>query len=465
MRCHLFVLLATTLLAIAECGSKPTDHQINPYNNQTKPHRNEERGVSTSPVEALKSSLKADDWLKAGNSADDVFKLLALDNVADNLLASPKLSEWINYMKAFNQKNPTKKTSVVATLTTHYGDDGLAKIIEAAKQVPSTATMAKRLQGEQIQRWLAQEKSTDKVFSLLKLDKAGDDVFSQPQIQTWVKYVEGFYKTDTHKEVVLFSTLASRYSDDVLVQLLIKAKNVPSTESLATRVQAVQTKLWLTTKKEPGEVFNLLRLDEEGYFILRSPLLTAWIQYTDEFRKLYYGTKLTAMATLTKFYDDEVLTKMILAAMNSRSTTKMAKRLEVEQFRNWYIHGYSPKDVFKALNLYHSGLRAFENPLYTVWTKYATYLGAAEPGYKVGLLTNLLSVYGEGNLLKVLRAANQEPSTKKIATEIQDELLKVWVKAQRDPMAIYSLLRVDKVGPSDPNRLLYIEYVKAYAMS
>ncbi|KAK1941024.1 hypothetical protein P3T76_007730 [Phytophthora citrophthora] len=458
MRGHWLVLLvATTLVAIADCG----------LNNQNALHFtgtewNEERGISTSSVEAL---LKSDDWLKAGNSADDVFKLLALDNAAENLLANPKLREWITYMKAFNEKNPTKKTSLVATLTAHYGDDGLAKIVEAAKQVPSTATIAKRLQTEQIQRWLAQEKSTDKVFSLLKLDQAGDDVFLQPQIQTWVKYVEGFYKTDTNKEAALFSTLASRYSEESLVQLLINAKKVQSTEDLATRVQAVQTKLWLTSKKKPEYVFNLLKLNQEGYFILKSPLFTAWIQYTDEFRKLYYGTKLTAIATLTKFYDDEILSRMILAAMNSERMATMGKRLEMEQFRNWYIHGKSPKDVFKSLNLYQSGLKAFENPLYSVWTKYATYLGAAEPEYKVGLLTNLLTVYGEGNLLKVLRTANKEPSTKLIATEIQDELLKVWVKAQRDPTDIYSLLRVDKVGPNDPNRLLYIEYVKAYAMS
>eukprot|EP00644_Phytophthora_capsici_P009941 jgi/Phyca11/119626/e_gw1.39.150.1 len=438
MRSHWFVLLVViTLVAIATGDEERT------------------------PVEAL---LKSDDWLKAGNSADEVFKLLALDKAADNLLANPKLREWITYMKAFNQKNPTKKTSLITTLTAHYDDDGLAKIIEAAKQVPSTATMAKRLQTEQIQRWLTQEKSTDTVFTLLKLDQAGDDVFLQPQIQTWVKYVEGFYKTDTNKEAVLFSTLASRYSEESLVQLLITAKNVPSTKDLATRVQTVQTRLWLTTKKTPGDIFNLLRLDQEGYFIFKSPLFTAWIQYTDEFRKLYYGTKLTSIATLTKFYGDEVLAKMILAAINDPSTMKMAKRLEMEQFRNWYIHGASPTDVFKALDLYHSGLKAFENPLYNVWTKYATYLGAAEPGYKVDLLTNLLTVYGEGNLLKVLRAANKEPSTKKMATELQDELLKVWVKAQRDPTEIYYLLRVDKVGLNDPNRLLYIQYIKTYAM-
>ncbi|KAG7389264.1 hypothetical protein PHYPSEUDO_010822 [Phytophthora pseudosyringae] len=49
----------------------------------------EERGASTSAVESLSNSLKPadqlDDWLKKGESADDVFKLLTLDKAADDL--------------------------------------------------------------------------------------------------------------------------------------------------------------------------------------------------------------------------------------------------------------------------------------------------------------------------------------------------------------------------------------------
>ncbi|KAG3086257.1 hypothetical protein PI124_g18278 [Phytophthora idaei] len=156
---------------------------------------------------------------------------------------------------------------------------------------------------------------------------------------------------------------------------------------------------------------------------------------------------------------------MILEALYTPSTANMAKRLETEQLRNWYIQKDSPKDVFEALNLYNEGVKAFESPLYTVWTKYATYLGAAEPIYKVSLLTNLLNIYGESNLLKVIRAGNKNPNTKKMATELQDELCNIWLSAERDPRDIYSLLRVDRVAPDDPNRLLYIQYLKAYALS
>ncbi|ETP37357.1 hypothetical protein F442_14832, partial [Phytophthora nicotianae P10297] len=116
----------------------------------------EERGFSASTLETLPSTLRSpvsqlDDWLTQGKSADDVFQLLTLDKAANGLLASPHLNEWISYMKRFNKVNPTKRTTVIDTLTKHYGDEGLARIIEAAKQVRATAGLAKRVQTEQIQ--------------------------------------------------------------------------------------------------------------------------------------------------------------------------------------------------------------------------------------------------------------------------------------------------------------------------
>ncbi|KAI9982470.1 hypothetical protein PInf_008413 [Phytophthora infestans] len=436
----------------------------------TRAHE-EERGVSAPAAETVVNSLKSastqlDEWLAKGKPTDDVFKLLTLDVAADDLLANSKLTEWITYMKLFNQANPKKQTSLIRTLTTHYGDEALAKMVVAAKQVPDTATFAKRLQTEQLQLWLNQGKSPDDVFTLLKLDKAGQKVFTHPEMVSWAKYVGDFNKVNPDKPVTLFSTLATRLNDETLLQMLIAAKNVPSTEKIAVQVQAVQTKLWLNTQKEPGDVFKLLRLDKEGHDIIQNPLFRAWVQYTDDFRKIYYGTELTTIATLTAKYGDETLTKMILQALSSPSTANIAKRLETEQLRNWYIHKYSPQHVFTTLNLYSEGVNAFDRPLFHVWSKYATYFGAAEPKYKPSFLTNLLDVYGEKNLVKVIRAGSKNPNTKKMAKELEDDLVKVWLKDERIPMDIYALLRLERVEDSkDPYRQLYFKYFKAYALS
>ncbi|KAE9205208.1 hypothetical protein PF004_g17622 [Phytophthora fragariae] len=112
-------------------------------------HDDDERVITAPSLETVANSIKSTvsveklhDWPKKGESADDVFKLLTLDKAADDFLAHPNVNAWINYIKLFNEENPTKRASLIATLTAQYGDDGLAKIIEAAKRVPSTEDIA-----------------------------------------------------------------------------------------------------------------------------------------------------------------------------------------------------------------------------------------------------------------------------------------------------------------------------------
>ncbi|OWZ09199.1 RxLR effector protein, partial [Phytophthora megakarya] len=239
----------------------------------------EERGVSTPAMgmstSPLKSTNEIDNWLSKKAPTDDVFKLLKLDQAADDLLANPKLSTWIDYMKRFNEKNPTK-TSVIATLTAHYGDDGVAKIIELSKQVKATAPLARRLQNELIHRWLGAGKSPDDVFTLLTLDKAGSDLFKQPQVVTWAKYLDKFNQENQASKTTLFSFLKLRYKDEtMLVQMLVAAEKVSTTKSIAERVQAEQTRQWLWMEKKPADVFKLLKLDEVGFTLLKEPLFVA----------------------------------------------------------------------------------------------------------------------------------------------------------------------------------------------
>ncbi|KAG6955722.1 hypothetical protein JG687_00011020 [Phytophthora cactorum] len=86
----------------------------------------DERAVSTSSVESLiKSTVSTEQlnaWLKRGDTTNYVFKALKLQNAGDGLLDNPHLTAWISYLKLFNEANPTKKTTLIATLTSHYGN-------------------------------------------------------------------------------------------------------------------------------------------------------------------------------------------------------------------------------------------------------------------------------------------------------------------------------------------------------
>ncbi|KAL4115005.1 hypothetical protein PRIC2_013901 [Phytophthora ramorum] len=402
-------------------------------------------------------------WLKKDKITEDTFRLLTLGNAADDLLTGSLLNAWVSYIKLFNKENPAEKMSIIATLTARFGDEAVATMVEAAKKVPTSAAIAKQVQAEQIQHWLAAGKVPDDIFVLLKLNKEGTRLFAQPQLNAWVKYMDEFNMAKPKRKTTLLSALSTRYNEPTLVQMMIAAKKVPSTNSLALRLQYEQTRFWLRANQNPADIFVMLKLHRAGDTLLSNPLFGAWAKYTADFRKINPGTEFTTMGTMRNYYKDDILTNMILAAGKFSSTSDLARRLEAELLREWYFAAKSPLGVFRLLNLPNTKLKLLESPLYTVWTNYITYFNKVVPNSKVDLLATLTKVYGESNLSRVLIAAEKVPSTKAAATALQKEQSNRWLVAKRDPTEVYFLWHVDKAAAKSPNRLLYGDYVTAYA--
>ncbi|EGZ14919.1 hypothetical protein PHYSODRAFT_286221 [Phytophthora sojae] len=421
---------------------------------------------STEDIAKRVQAEQLQSWLADMKTTKEVFALLALDKAADDLLASPLLNTWLSYMKLVNEDS-TKKTSLLATLTAHYGADGVSKMIESAKRVPSTATMAKRLENEQIRRWIADEMYPIDVFTLLKLDKSGAQLFTQPQVNTWLKFVDDFGKANPNTEKTLFAVLQKRYDEPTLVQMLIKAKNIPSMESVAVRIQAEQTKFWLgvdvETAKEPARVFELLRIKgKDGVALLSNPLFIAWIKYTDEFNRKYFGTRKTAIPALLKLYKADDLAKMILAGSKNPTTARLAKRMYDELLRSWSVEKLAPELVFASLNLHLTGNKLLESPLFTVWLKYLIAYSDKNPTVNVSLLSQLENNYKGDRLSKLLIAAEDVPSTKRLAKDLISQRLEGWLSSRKDPVEIFYLLGVQGTPKDGVPYLLYQKYNAAF---
>ncbi|EEY63418.1 secreted RxLR effector peptide protein, putative [Phytophthora infestans T30-4] len=430
----------------------------------------EERGVSGVSVESLSNSLKSTtneqlmSWLNGGKNADDVFKLLTLDDAAETLLASPQLQAWIKFMKKFNTENPKQQTTLIKTLTSHYGDDGVAKIIEAAKQVPATATIAKRLQTEQTQRWIAYEKSPDVVFKLLKLNNAGDKLFKQPQVVTWAKYVDAFNKAHPEQKTTLFSML-KKYDEQTLVDMLIAAQKVPATEKIAVRVQADLTNAWLSIQKSPNAIFKLLKLDMGGDALLESPLFVAWTKYTDYYNLMYHKETFPVISTLTKNYPNDKLASILALASMNPSTESLASQLQRELLENWYKQGNAPSYVFKRLQLDKTGERLFDSPILDTWRQYVDYFRRRKPKQKVNMLAILKEHYkDDGVLAKMLVEASEVSSTKTMATDLLDAFTLRWMYNRESPTNVYQWLRVEGTSKDNAIRKMYENYDQLYQM-
>jgi hypothetical protein len=274
-------------------------------------------------------------WMSKDSPAQ-YFTRLALDKQGNKLLESPELTTWINYMKLFNKDNPNRQTSLVAMLTKSYGDDGLVKILEAARKVPKTATTAKRLEAEQVQLWLKNEKTPNSVFQLLKLHLADDQLLTSPQLTTWLNYMKLFNREYPDKQTTLITTLSTNYGAKELAGMLMSAQKVSSTKDVATKLQTEQLKFWADKRILPDETFIYLGLDKTGDALLANPLFLTWVDYADSFLARGLNLKMAVIKTLDTHYTAGELAKMVKAAMKVPKTEAAAKRVEAEMFRAGY---------------------------------------------------------------------------------------------------------------------------------
>ncbi|GMF10736.1 unnamed protein product [Phytophthora lilii] len=146
-----------------------------------------------------------------------------------------------------DKKNP--EAAMISALMPRYGIDELTQMISAAKGKPATKDIATKLQTEQMRVWASNERSADYVFITFQSGrgKTGEKLFTDPKFYDWAKYVGMINKQNP--EAAMISTLMSHYSDDALSTMMIAAKRVRNTKSIATKLQAELMKGWASTGK------------------------------------------------------------------------------------------------------------------------------------------------------------------------------------------------------------------------
>ncbi|GMF36159.1 unnamed protein product [Phytophthora lilii] len=92
-------------------------------------------------------------------------------------------------------------------------------------------------------------KIPDDVFALLKLDEAGDQVFRSSMFAFWTKYLDNYNIANPDTKTSVISALSVSHSDEAVFKFLESAKKIPSTEKLATKLQA---KARVFLEKEKG---------------------------------------------------------------------------------------------------------------------------------------------------------------------------------------------------------------------
>ncbi|KAG6612043.1 Avirulence (Avh) protein [Phytophthora cinnamomi] len=221
-------------------------------------------------------------------------------------------------------------------------------------------------------------------------------MLENPKFKTWAAFMSATNKQNL--DAAMISALSTRYSDDVLSQMIIAAKQVPDTKELATKLQAGQASIWLSSEKSADDVFSLLKLNKANGNVLDNSEFAAWTKYVDDLNKNDVEKPALMMSsTLASRYSDEAIMKMVEAAKTAPDTKCIAKRLETVQPPRWLSSNKSPVDMFKRF-----GLKADENlltnPKSNSWVKYLHDSNTKNPEEKTTMLATFTAYYGDEGL-------------------------------------------------------------------
>ncbi|KAF4131898.1 hypothetical protein GN958_ATG18931 [Phytophthora infestans] len=201
---------------------------------------------------------KASTVFESGKPPGEIFKLLALDNVGDDILADTLFNMWMTYLKIFNKEHPNHQESWFTTLRVNYAWSGVEIIIETGTQNPSTRGMAEKVEDAFHNYWLDSKKAPDLAFRFLYLDKAGEKTLANPKFNTWVKYLKNFNERYPEDTTTVIDGLRANYNDRQLHRTLKRAKEDSSTEELATDLQSALIHNWRDAKRTPDELKRML---------------------------------------------------------------------------------------------------------------------------------------------------------------------------------------------------------------
>ncbi|EGZ15107.1 hypothetical protein PHYSODRAFT_249154 [Phytophthora sojae] len=303
-------------------------------------------------------------WFAAGNSADDVFKLLKLDKAGDDLFASPLLNNLNTYLQIFNRNNPAEKTTLYKTLAAHYGDDGLARIILATKKTGGTSEILNRVEATQLQIWLGGgnlgHRHESGGCTHPALAEHGDvsrdrlhaaEPWQGPLFTIFTKFTDAYHAKNPRKPMTTGWIVRAHYDDVDVVKMILAAEKSPSSVNAALRMEGALLKDWMAASRAPDHVFEALKLNRVGLKkLLKDPLFLCWMKFMDNFNKAFPG-KIVERTMLATTHKDQDLWRAVQAAKKSPKTREFGTKLETEVLKQFIFAEKQPMHVAKLMNV------------------------------------------------------------------------------------------------------------------
>ncbi|ETP23892.1 hypothetical protein F441_03050 [Phytophthora nicotianae CJ01A1] len=370
--------------------------------------------VNSPTLKSLATSIKH--RLTSNNqiATDKLFARLNVGAAESKLFESAPYQQWVQSVTTAYKNTPGMgEAAMFSTLTTHYGDEVLAKLLLKRNKFPRRG-IAEQFQALQIDNWIAKDQKADDIYALLKLSVADDALLKNPLMNTWI-YVTRLGKEDPYDLLLL--KLKTRYDEAELAHLLIAAKADNSAESVAKKVEQAQLKNWLTGGKTEDDAFNLLRLSiDDGYEILKNPALSTWNSYVK----------------MLKHNPDELLFLKLKRQFSD---------YEIAKLDSWVKLDKTADDIFNVLKLNKEGDKLFESPVLSYWVAFVM-KGDKENADEL-MYSVMKKYYGDDMLEKLFARVKGSASTKRLASKLEQEM---WMSHGKTEDDIFNYLKLGEKG-------------------
>ncbi|ETP36107.1 hypothetical protein F442_15866 [Phytophthora nicotianae P10297] len=347
-------LSATTRSFTQEQQNIPTKRSLRVYTTEAEDN-DEERAInfkSLPGVDKLKTAWtqnKLSKYLKKGKTGDEVFSKLKLDKAGDTLFENPKFHVWVKYVTDYNIKAGKNEISIIPTLTKHYADDVLVKMLEIASKssVVDTRRVASSLQEQQVKYWRSLDLLPTDVFTRLRLGDKGklDDMLTNPSFFALNKYLVD-YNVRYSKSLTMVEVLKGGYGDEAIARMLqqtaTKAKDV-ETQKMAVRLQNQQFEHWRDIGLNSDDIFKELRLNKAGVTLENSNFVV-W----GKFLQNWSGENTTPFKSLWARYGEKNLATMLVAP-REQAGDSVIPFLQNQLVNQWLAMERTPADVFKMI--------------------------------------------------------------------------------------------------------------------
>ncbi|POM60150.1 RxLR effector family [Phytophthora palmivora] len=228
------------------------------------------------------------------------------------------------------------------------GDNGEERGITDLTKLtaPLKAGTSKVFTSARLKVWLVRDKSAYDALVKLKLHEGVDKALASPKLNILDDYVSMLNARYPDKQVSLVGTLTARYEEVALAKAIVLAKRSESSRDIATKLQTQQLEGWYNNQKSVGDVFSLLKIEEDGILSMISRKLETLDEYIKLLNEKNPDHKTTLFrALMDGFGGEDKFALMVSRAMNIPRTSVGAYKYQNALFKRWLAKDYDPMSV------------------------------------------------------------------------------------------------------------------------